>query len=242
MSTKNHALMVDGIEVDVVRKDIKNLHLAVYPPDGRVRVAAPLAVNDDAVRMAVITRLPWIKRRRAGFVEQERQSKREYVSGESHYYLGRRYLLNVFEHSGGGRVVVRTGKHIDLFVKEGSNQEKRARVFQRWYRNELRRMAKPIIREWANHLQLPQPLWGIKRMKTRWGSCNIEAGRIWLNLELIKKPAVCLDYIVVHELVHFLERHHNDRFVALMNKAMPLWRSNRDVLNSVPLAHEDWSY
>ena len=241
MSTKTHALAVSGIEVNIVRKDIKNLHLAVYPPDGRVRVAAPLTMDDDAVRMAVVMRLPWIRRWCTSFATQERESRREYVSGESHYYLGQRYLLNVIEHNGGGGVAFRTGKHIDLFVKEGSDRKKRERVFQRWCRNELHLRAAPIVQKWVKHLRLSEPLWGIKRMKTRWGSCNTKAGRIWLNLELIKKPSVCLDYIVVHELVHLLERHHNDRFVSTMDKAMPLWRSNRDVLNSAPLAYEDWS-
>lgn len=242
MNTSTHSLLVDGIAVDVVRKDIKNLHLAVYPPDGRVRVAAPLAVNDDAVRMAVVTRLPWIKRKRANFVAQDRQSQREYVSGESHYYLGRRYLLNVIEGERYGRVAIHSGKRIDLLVPAGSDHTKRERIFQTWYRKELRHLAEPLIRDWADRLDLPLPLWGIRKMKTRWGACNIEAGRIWINLDLIKKSRSCLDYIIVHELVHFFERNHNDRFVAIMENVMPLWRSNRDELNRAPLAHEDWSY
>ena len=242
MSTDSHAIVVDGIEIDVVRKDIKNLHLGVYPPNGRVRVAAPLAIDDDTVRMAVVTRLPWIRRRQSGFAEQERQSQREYVSGESHYYLGRRYRLDVIHEGRDSRVHVRNGKQIELTVPVDSDRNKRERIVQKWYREELRCLAEPIIVSEANRLELPIPSWGIRRMKTRWGTCNPSTRRIWINLELIKKPIPCLEYIIVHELVHFFERSHSERFTALMDRFMPLWRNNRDVLNSAPLAHEDWSY
>jgi len=242
MSISAHRIRVDEIDVDIVRKDIKNLHLGVYPPDGRVRVAAPLAVDDDAVRMAVVTRLPWIKRRRAEFEHQDRQSSRKYVSGESHYYLGRRYLLHVNECPGRSRVNVRGNKHIDLFVREGSDRADRERVFQNWYRKELRELAQPLIQDWAYRLELRVPHLRIKRMKTKWGACNIEARRVWINLELIKKPISCLEYIIVHELTHLFERHHSEQFVRLMDNNMPLWRSNRDLLNAEPLAHETWSY
>ena len=242
MSISAASMIVDGIEVDVVRKDIKNLHLGVYPPNGRVRVAAPLAVNDEAVRIAIVTRLSWIKRRRLRFAEQERQSQREFVSGESHYYLGRRYLLDVTEHGRTGQVQVRNGKHIDLTVPAGTDRKKRERIFQDWYRKELRALTQPIVEEYSERLSLSLPQWNIRRMKTRWGASNAQARRIWINLELIKKPIPCLEYIIAHELVHFYERHHNERFVNLMDRTMPLWRNNRDVLNSAPLAHEDWSY
>jgi predicted metal-dependent hydrolase len=240
MNTDAHSIVVNGMRVDVVRKEIKNLHLGVYPPGGRVRVAAPMAVSDDAVRLAVITRLGWIKRQQARLKGQARQSDRDYVSGESHFYLGRRYRLNVAEHDGHGRVAVRSGTRIDLTVRRGSGRRERERVFQNWYRKELRRLAAPLISKWAAELGLPGPAWGIKRMKTKWGTCAVEARRIWLNLELIKKPVPCLEYIIVHELTHLLERHHNERFVQLMNTHMPLWRSHREELNVAPLAHEHW--
>ena len=242
MSTSVQSLVVEGIEIDVVRKDIKNLHLGVYPPNGKVRVAAPLAVNDDAVRMAVVTRLRWIRQRQMRFVEQERQSQREFVSGESHFHLGRRYLLDVTEQGWRSQVQISNARQIQLNVPFGSDREKRARIFQKWSRNELRRLAAPIIQKEAERLALPMPLWGIRRMKTKWGSCSPASGRISINLELIKKPMPCLEYIIVHELVHFFERSHNERFTTMMDKAMPLWRSNRDILNSAPLAHEDWTY
>lgn len=240
MSTEGRRLSVGGLRVDVVRKPIKNLHVGVYPPHGRVRVAAPLAVSDDAVLLAVVTRLPWIKRQRARFAAQPRQSERSYVSGESHYFQGRRYRLNLIEGAPAGRVHVRNSKTLDLYVRAGSNHETRERVFLGWYRDELRSQATPVIEKWAAKLGLSLPIWGIKRMKTKWGGCSVDAGRIWLNLELVKKPPQTLEYVVVHELVHFLERRHSDRFVTLMDGALPNWRLLRDELNAEPLADEEW--
>jgi predicted metal-dependent hydrolase len=237
-----HQIVVNEIVVDVVRKDIKNLHLAVYPPSGRVRVAAPLRVNDDAVRLAVVTRLAWIKRQQTKFERQERQTIREYVSGESHYFHGQRYLLNVVYQAGPPKVAVRNNTRIDLIVRTGSDAQQRGRVLQAWYRQQLRNEAGPLIAKWEAQVGLRVAECGIKQMKTKWGACNINAGRIWLNLELVKKPVRCLEYIIVHETVHLLERHHNDRFQALMDQFMPQWRFLRDELNREPLAHEDWDY
>lgn len=240
MSTEAHQITVGGLRVDVVRKPIKNLHLGVYPPHGRVRVAAPLAVSDDAVRLAVVTRMGWIKRQRAKFDAQPRQSERAYVSGESHYYLGQRYRLNLIEGARAGHVHVRSRRSLDLHVRNGSDATVRERVFLGWYREELRGRIAPLIDKWASAMEIPEPAWGIKRMKTKWGTCNIEATRICFNLELIKKPPQCLEYIVVHELAHFFERNHNDRFVAFMDRLLPQWRALRDELNAAPLSHEEW--
>ncbi len=237
-----HQIDVNGLVVDVVRKDIKNLHLAVYPPNGRVRVAAPLRINDEAVRLAVIARLAWIKRQQFKFESQDRQSEREYVSGESHYFQGRRYLLNVVYRDGPPQVVIRNNTRMDLFVRTGSDIIQRERVLITWYRRQLKELIPPLIVKWEDRMGVQVADWGVKQMKTRWGTCNIEAGRIWLNLELVKKPARCLEYIVVHEMVHLLERHHNDRFSQLMTKFLPQWRLLRDVLNREPLAHESWDY
>jgi len=240
MNTESRQMTVGGLRVDVVRKPIKNLHLGVYPPHGRVRVAAPLAVSDDAVRLAVVTRMSWIKRQRAKFDAQPRQSGRAYVSGESHYFLGQRFRLNVTYGAPAGHVHIRNSRSIQLDVRNNSDQPLRERVFLGWYRKELRERATPLVEKWSTKLDIPLPTWGIKRMKTKWGTCNIESRRIWLNLELIKKPPQCLEYIVVHELMHFFERHHSDRFVALMDSALPNWRALRDELNSEPLADEEW--
>ena len=237
-----HQITVNDLVVDVVRKNIKNLHLAVYPPNGRVRVAAPLLVDDEAVRLAVVSKLAWIRRQQIKFANQERQSKREYISGESHYFQGKRYLLNVVYQHGTPKVDVRNNTEIDLFVRPGSNLSQREHVMLLWYRKQLRRAALPLLAKWEVIIGVQASDWRIKQMKTKWGSCNIEATRIWLNLELIKKPSRCLEYIIVHELVHLLERRHNDRFMALMDRFMPSWRLLRDELNREPLAHADWEY
>jgi predicted metal-dependent hydrolase len=237
-----HQITVNGLVVDVVRKDIKNLHLAVYPPNGRVRVAAPLLVDDEAVRLAVISRLAWIKRQQSKFDGQERQSAREYVSRESHYYQGNRYLLNVVYHDAPPKVVIRNKTTLDLFVRTGSDTAQRERALLAWYRKQLKQMIPPLIAKWEEIIGVEVADWGVKQMKTKWGTCNIEARRIWLNLELVKKPVHCLEFIIVHEIVHLLERHHNDRFVAHMDNFMPQWRLLRDELNRAPLGHATWDY
>ncbi len=237
-----HQLIVNGLVVDVVRKDIKNLHLAVYPPGGRIRVAAPLQVNDEAVRLFTISRLSWIKRQQAKFQDQERQSSREFISGESHYYQGRRYLLNVEYRAGSPVVHIRNNKILDMFVRPGSDTHERERVLTNWYRRQLKEAIAPLIAKWEAIIGVQVAEWGVKQMKTKWGTCNIEARRIWLNLELIKKPVHCLEYIIVHEMIHLLERHHNERFMMYMNQFMPLWQHHREELNRAPLGHATWEY
>jgi predicted metal-dependent hydrolase len=242
VNTDTRQISVSDVVVDVVRKDIKNLHLAVYPPDGRVRVAVPLLIDDEAVRLAVISKLAWIKRQQALFQGQDRQSAREYVSRESHYYWGERYLLNVAYHDAPPQVVVRNKTTLDLFVRGGSNTAQRERVLQEWYRRQLKAAIPPLIARWEPVIGVHVAEWRVKRMKTRWGTCNEQARRIWLNLELVKKPPQCLEYIIVHEMAHLLERHHDERFVAYMDEFMPQWRLFRDELNQAPLAHETWDY
>lgn len=242
MSTEQHQITVNDFVVDVVRKDIKNLHLGIYPPTGRVRVAAPLRVNDEAVRLFTISRLAWIKRQQAKFAEQERQSAREFVSGESHYYQGNRYLLNVIYRNGLPAVVICNNKTMDLYVRPGSDASGRERILIAWYRRRLKEEIAPLIAKWEAVMGVQVAEWGVKQMKTKWGTCNIKAQRILLNLELIKKPVHCLEYIIVHEMVHLLERHHNDRFVSYMHRFMPLWHFYREELNRAPLGHETWEY
>lgn len=237
-----HQIMVNELEVDVVRKNIKNLHLAVYPPDGRVRVAVPLRVDDEAVRLAVISRWSWIRRQQRKFKEQQRQSPREYISGESHYFQGQRYLLNVIYEDVPPKITLRNKTYIDLTVRPGTSVDQREAVMRAWYRQHLKESAAPLIAQWQETIGVQVDDWRIKQMKTKWGSCKIEARRIWLNLELAKKPMRCLEYIIIHELIHLLERHHNERFVSLMDYYLPSWRTLRDELNREPLAHEDWEY
>lgn len=242
MNTERRQIVVGGLPVQIVRKAIKNLHLGVYPPNGRVRVAAPLAVSDHAVRLAVVGKLGWIKRQRARFADQPRQSRRELVSGETHYFLGRRYRLKVIEHQGPGRVVLRNRATLELWVRAGTDASGRDQVLQRWYRERLRELVPALLTKWEPVLGVQASDWRIKKMKTKWGACSVNARRIWLNLELAKKPSRCLEYLVVHELVHLVERHHNDHFMLLMDEHLPLWRQHRHELNGAPLAHADWSY
>lgn len=233
---------VRGIPVEVVRKDIKNLHLGVYPPTGRVRVAVPLRLDDEAVRLAVISRLGWIRKRQRDFELQDRQSEREMITGESHYVQGRRYRLDVIEHRGPATISLPNNTTLELRVRPDLDREQREAVVLRWYRRLLREQIPELIGKWEPVIGVRVGDWGIRKMKTRWGTCNFSARRIWLNLELAKKPQSCLEYILVHEMVHLLERHHNDRFREYMDRFMPQWRLHRKELARAPLAHEDWRY
>lgn len=242
MTTEASQLIIRGLTINVVRKEIKNLHLAVYPPDGAVRIAVPHRIDDDGVRLAVVSRLGWIRRRRAEFKKQARQSQREMVTGESHYVDGRRYRLNVVEGEARPTVRIRNSSTLELQVRPGMDRERRERVLDQWHRNRLRERIPALIAKWEPVLSVQVGDWGIRKMRTRWGSCNTDVKRIWLNLELAKKPPQCLEYVLVHEMIHLLERRHNDQFRAYLDQFMPQWRMHRDTLNAMPLRHEDWSY
>jgi predicted metal-dependent hydrolase len=236
MITESHRITVGGISVDVVRKDIKNLHLGVYPPNGRVRVAAPLVVSNEAVRLAVIDKLGWIKRQRKNFAAQPRQSEREMVNGETHYFFGQKYRLRVVEKEGPTTVAIRGLRALDLYVRPGSDTEKRREVLEAWYRAELRQQLEPLIEKWQRVLKAKLSSWRITKMRTRWGGCNSAARRAWFNLELAKVPLNCLDYIVLHELAHLIVRTHDERFVKILDKHMPDWRLRRELLNRTPIS------
>lgn len=242
MNTKRHIIEISGIQVEVVRKAIKNLHLGVYPPTGRVRVAVPMRVDDEAVRLAVISKLGWIRRKQARFAEQPRQSQREMVAGESHYFQGRRYRLRVIEENVPPRVTLKGNTTLELYVRPDTGAAKREAILNEWYRRELKALLPDIIVKWESMIGVQVAEWAIKKMKTKWGTCNVTARRVWVNLELAKKSPQCLEYILVHELVHLLERHHNDRFKEHMDRLMPQWRLLREELNRAPLGHETWTY
>jgi hypothetical protein len=235
-------LTVGGIRVIVVRKAIKNLHLGVYPPDGRVRVAAPRAVSDAAVRAAVARKLGWIGRQQSAFRNQERQSVRQMVTGESHYFLGRRYRLVLVEANRPRAVVVRSKRVMELHARPNDDSEQRRETLDAWYRARLRELVPPLLTKWQAALSVSIADVGIKRMKTKWGACNTKARRIWLNLELVKTHPSCIEYLVVHELCHLLVRRHDDRFIALLDEHLPRWRQFRAELNAVPRGHAEWGY
>ena len=242
MTTERTQIDVGGISIEIRRKAIKNLHVGVYPPDGKVRVAAPLHIDDEAVRLAIVSRLSWIRAQKKSFARQERQSAREMVTGESHYFAGKRYRLNVIERTGSPRVRVANNRTLELRVLPDTDRAACEKVLERWFRRQLKIQIPELLALWEPVLGVKVADCRVKRMKTKWGSCNIEARRIWLNLELAKKDPTCLEYILVHEMVHLLERGHTDRFRELMDNSMPDWRVRRDSLNEAPLAHEEWAY
>lgn len=233
MNIRVNALNINGIEIEFYRKDIKNVHLSVHPPAGRVRLAVPEDMDEEAIRLFVISKLAWIKKQRKQFKLQDRQSVREFVSGESHYFLGSRYLMNVIESPEKQRVELRNKKYMDLYVRPDSTREQREKVVNEWYRTELKQMVPEYIEKWESIMGVTVEDWGIKLMRTKWGTCNESARRIWLNLELAKKNPRCLEYIIVHEMVHFLERNHNERFKAYMDQYLPNWRGIRAELNEL---------
>jgi hypothetical protein len=239
-SIESTRIEVAGISVEVLRKRIKHLHVAVYPPEGRVRVAAPLSVSDEAIRLAVIERIPWIRKHQARFAAQPRQSRREMVNGESHWVQGRRYLLALREVSGREGVALRGLATLELSVHPGSDSAHREAVLYRWLRKELKTAIPPLLELWQPILGVDAASWGVRKMKTRWGSCNTSAKRLWFNLELAKKPPECLEYVVVHELAHLIERRHDARFTALMTRHLPGWPRIREALNAAPLADESF--
>lgn len=227
-------IIINNIEIELTKKNIKNLHLSVHPPDGRVKISAPQYMDTDTIRLFAISKLSWIRKQQKKFINQERQPEREYVSGESHYFLGQRYLLNViYTNKRKQGVEIRNKKYIDLYVRENTPKYLRERVMTEWYRRELKKLIPPIIAKWEPIIGVGVNEFGVKKMKTRWGSCNPKAKRIWLNLELVKKSPTCIEYVVVHEMVHLLEKSHNERFIAYMDKFLPNWRAIKAELNGL---------
>lgn len=229
------------MRIEVLRKDIKNLHLSVLPPHGRVRVAAPRQMNLDTIRVFVISKLEWIRRQQRKMDAQEREAPREYLDRESHYVWGRRYLLKRIEEEAAPSVELRHSRLV-LQVRPGTDEARSREILEVWYREQIRVAVPSLIAKW-------EPVMGVKvgrvfvqRMKTRWGSCNPESQSIRLNTDLAKKPPECLEYIMVHEMAHLLEPTHNPRFRSLMNLFMPQSQHLKDELNRLPVRHENWDY
>ena len=234
-------LQLGEIAVDVVLKDIKNIHLSVHPPLGKVRIAAPLRMDLDTIRVFAITKLAWIKNQQKKLREQERETPREYLDRESHYVWGKRYLLKLVEKEAAPTVELKHTKMI-LQLRPAASHEKKQEVLDAWYRDQLKTALPPLLTKWEKIVGATAGNVFVQKMKTKWGSCSPVAGNIRLNTDLAKKPLQCLEYIVAHELTHLLERHHNDRFTALMDAHMPQWRQYREMLNGLPLAHQEWGY
>ena len=222
-------ITVSGLNIIIERKDIKNLHIGVYPPNGKIRVATPLKLNDEAVRLAVISRLSWIKEQHKNFLNQPRQSKREMVSGESHYLFGKRYLLDVI-YGNSKHMISKNHSKLELYVRDNTTVENRLKVLENYYRSVLTNEINELLEKWQEIIGVDIKSWKIQKMKTKWGSCNIEDRQLILNLELVKVPVECIEYIVVHEIIHLQERHHNYNFKALMDKYLSDWKNRKEKL------------
>ena len=230
------------LTVSVDRKAIKNIHLSVYPPDGRVHISAPERFSLDALRVYAVGRLDWIKRQQRELAVQARESLREYIDRESHYFAGQRYLLRVREVEGVRPSVDCAVRELIMTVPPGFDTVRRRALLNNFYRAYLKREVPQIIARYAPRMGITVNDFRIRHMKTKWGSCNIAARRLWLNVELARKPPECLEYLVVHEMVHLLERQHNTRFAQHMDRFLPGWPSLRDLLNRLPVVHVDWDY
>lgn len=234
-------IQLGDIIVQVTQKDIKNVHLSVYPPFGQVKIAAPDRMDLDTIRIYAISKLSWIRKQQGKIKAQKREAPREFLTKESHYYLGKRYLLKVIEYNSTPIVKLKHNT-IELYIRPDTETAKRKEILDEWYRAQLKELVPKYISKWEKSMEVKVKEFGIKKMKTKWGTCNIEAHRIWLNLELAKKPISCLEYIIIHEMTHLLERNHNTRFVALMNRFMPNWKDIKEELNRLPVSHTEWGY
>ena len=234
-------VQLGDLAVDVVRKDIKNIHLSVHPPSGKVRIAAPTRISLETIRVFAISKLAWIRQQQHKLLAQEREAPREYLNRESHYVWGRRYLLTIIEGDHPASVELGHSRMV-LRVRTGADHAKRQVILENWYREQVKQAVSPLLDKWQRLMGVQAERFYVQRMKTKWGSCNPRAHTVRFNAELAKKPPECLEYIVVHELAHLLEPTHNARFIALMGQFMPKWQFYRERLNRLPVRHETWGY
>ena len=235
------SLKLGDISVDVVLKDIKNVHLSVYPPTGRVRISAPSHMSVEGIRAFAISKLDWIRKHQAELLKQDRETPRDFVDRESHHVWGKRYLMTIAEQDGAPSVNLK-GRKLILSVRKNTDTGKRQAILEAWYRELLKAAVSELIAKWEPRMGVRVEGFYVQRMKTRWGSCNHDKRTIRLNTELARKPRECLEYLVVHEMAHLIERKHNEHFIALMARFLPNWRTLRDELNAFPLAHSEWRY
>lgn len=239
MNINYNTIELGDICLAISHKDIKNVHLSVHPPQGRVTISAPFQMDLETIRLFSISKLGWIRKQQAKLKNQKRETAREYITRESHYYLGQRYLLEVIERNVASKVVLKHGT-IELYIRKGTPLKQRERIFQGWYRQQLRELILPWIERLEKKINVTIANVGIRTMKTKWGTCNAKAKRIWLNTELAKKPIESIEYVLIHEMVHLLERNHNEKFIAYMDKFLPRWKHLREELNRSPLGHIEW--
>ncbi|MCI5147278.1 MAG: M48 family peptidase [Candidatus Electrothrix sp. AR3] len=228
------------ITIQVTRKAIKNVHLSVHPPEGRVTISLPSNTRLEVARAYAISKLGWIRNQQAILRNQARETPRRYIERESHYLWGRRYLLTIAFREDKPKVTL-DHKRLTLSVRPGASRAKRQAVLEEWQRSLLHQVIPPLIKKWQQRLQIKVRAYYLQRMKTKWGSCNPKAGNIRLNSELVKKPKDLLEYVLVHEMAHLLEPSHNQRFIAILDQHYPFWREARAELNALPLTAEEWS-
>lgn len=236
-----NTLRLGELSIEVVRKDIRNVHLSVHPPAGRVTIAAPARLSLEAIRAFAVTKLGWIRTQQRKVRQQERETIRQYVDRESHYAWGRRYLLKLREGKGPPAIRLR-GRWLVLQMQPGAGRERRRQAVEEWYRCQIKEALPSLIEKWERRLSVSVAGFYVQRMRTKWGSCNPARRTIRLNTDLARKPRECLEYIVVHEMIHLRVRHHNEQFTGIMDAHLPKWRGLRQLLNSMPLAHSDWGY
>ena len=224
-------IIINNVKIEIIRKEIKNIRLSVHPPDGRVRLAVPERMTDASIKDFVTSKISWIEKQKSKFELKEEQVQNKFIFGEEHLYLGEKYLLKVVETT--GKQYVDLDNNINLYVRPNSTLEKRESILNGWYRERLKELIRIYIKKWESIMGVNVDEFGVKKMKTRWGTCNIKAGRIWINLELAKKGPRCLEYIVVHEMVHLLEKGHNATFYGYMHRFLPNWTSIKAELNGM---------
>jgi predicted metal-dependent hydrolase len=228
------------ISIAVTRKDIKNVHLSVHPPHGRVTLSAPKTTRLEVARAYAISRLGWIRVQRKKLADQARETPRQFINRESHALWGRRHLMRVVYKDAKASVTL-DHKRITLTVRPGAGAAKRAKVVHEWHKTLLHRVVPGLIQKWEQKLKVEVQDYFLQRMKTRWGSCNYRAGHIRLNTELVKKPKDLLEYVIVHEMAHLIDPKHSDRFIAILSENYPTWREARAELNELPLTAEVWN-
>jgi len=234
-------IQIGEMAVEVIRKDIKNVHLSVHPPTGRVTISAPAHMNLDTIRVFAVAKIGWIRSQQKKMNLQDREAPREFLNRESHYVWGERYLMQVTEVDSQPSISIKHTK-IVFQIRPGWHEEKKLELLDGWYREQIKEALPSIIKKWEKKIGVQVNGFYVRRMKTKWGSCNPKTQTIRLNTDLAKKPRECLEYVVVHELVHLLESSHSERFIQLMNQHMPKWQSHQQLLNSLPVRHESWAY
>ena len=235
----NETIKLGGISIQVTRKAIKNVHLSVHPPEGRVTLVAPNGTRPEVARAFAISKLGWIRDQQQKLRQQARETARQFINRETHFLWGRRYLMTVLYQDAKPTVAL-DHKKITLTVRPGSDQARRAELIHEWHKSLLHEVVPPLIAKWEKRLKVKVAGYFLQRMKTKWGSCKHEAGHIRLNTELVKKPKDLLEYVVVHEMVHLIEPVHSERFISILERHYPTWREARADLNELPLSDETW--